>query len=680
MRTVAFSTDAILVGEAGGLVSYTGFCGRNHAKARVAGREPPLIYGCVACPQGQRSLGGTSHACTDCESLRCVTGGAGGTHTATAVVNLNGTVQSGSSFLVAVEAFNARQRVERPQAIAYSQRVLLDTTPPFGGAVVDIVPCNDRSCVPEPTSDIDFSAPAGAVAAFWEGFEDDETAIQHYSYCVGSRQLACDVIAMTDAPPVSRSNESTAVNIELGANTTHGEVRCVSVEATSIVGLRSARVSSNCFITDETPPTTTVVRVGRDGRVHADEEMRGRTIFGSALGSEDYSIIDAAEWCISFNDSVTTAAPWSGNGSFYEWAAPLCDIAPLVLSQGGDLTSSSSFRDANGAQQIVQFGYEASLLGQHTIRIGARVRNALGLFGTWVWSNPTVIGVLETLSHIAQEEAQGDVSLVTDIVGYQASVDSCYPVGSCSEDIPYGSVLSNLLVDRSVGTVKYKELTVEPDGAVAQIPRGRRLSYNTESIYASSGSAIHPTTLAFNLTLGSSTELAQVYKTTYVPEVLLLDGDPAINDDALRRLLIPTLWAFDGSAWVEARSTCTQNASESFSYAEGYYEVNICNACAATSCSSGEVESSYLMTLQAAPTAEIFWANASCNASSTCVPAVSERYLPAGVAINWTSPAVLTRYVPAAISPPFSLALDGSRSQDYEGGSVVDFTWALTFD
>ena len=43
--------------------------------------------------------------------------------------------------------------------------------------------------------------------------------------------------------------------------------------------------------------------------------------------------------------------------------------------------------------------------------------------------------------------------------------------------------------------------------------------------------------------------------------------------------------------------------------------------------------------------------------------------------VNFESPQVLVRYQPAPVTKASTLLLDASRSTDYDGGSIVQYTW-----
>ena len=249
--------------------------------------EPPLVFTCAACPAGKRSLGALGHTCTECEGLGCTSSGP--VLNSSLFVDAASYISTGDSFLLTVEAFNARTPVTRAQSTSFSQRVLLDLTPPYGGHVYDAKPCNTTGCEVEHSKDLDFMLDSDVIAAWWEGFEEAETAISHFEYCVGTTPLACDILPMERRA----GGKASETMIPLDANTTHGDRRCVSVEAVNTAGLRSERVSSDCIVTDLTPPVTTIVRVGRNPHTHMDQESSGKVIFGSATAVEDASLIPA---------------------------------------------------------------------------------------------------------------------------------------------------------------------------------------------------------------------------------------------------------------------------------------------------------------------------------------------------------------------------------------------------
>ena len=66
-----------------------------------------------------------------------------------------------------------------------SQQVVVDWTPPESGDVVD---GNDTSPISHEYVDIDYQRKKGVLSAHWSGFQDVESGIDAYHWCIGTAQ------------------------------------------------------------------------------------------------------------------------------------------------------------------------------------------------------------------------------------------------------------------------------------------------------------------------------------------------------------------------------------------------------------------------------------------------------------------------------------------------------------
>jgi hypothetical protein len=80
----------------------------------------------------------------------------------------------------------------------------------------------------------------------WIGYEDPQSGIDHYEYCLGTKPLLCD--ALSFQPCLLESSI-----IKTGLNLTHGNSYYASVKAFNRVGLSVTTVSDS-FTIDNTPP------------------------------------------------------------------------------------------------------------------------------------------------------------------------------------------------------------------------------------------------------------------------------------------------------------------------------------------------------------------------------------------------------------------------------------------
>ena len=76
MQPLVLTDFAIMSGVPDrGAVSYTAFCQRDSVRALTVDAEGGTPVGCVACPAGYRSHGGSDHACLSCEGVQCASEG-----------------------------------------------------------------------------------------------------------------------------------------------------------------------------------------------------------------------------------------------------------------------------------------------------------------------------------------------------------------------------------------------------------------------------------------------------------------------------------------------------------------------------------------------------------------------------------------------------------------------------
>jgi len=94
----------------------------------------------------------------------------------------------------------------RTQLIITNHNVQVDTTPPVTGHVWD-----GRGL-----SDHDYSSDNRTVSAWWRGFSDDESYIDHYDWCVGTAPGKQDVVTCRDVGLHTRSTAELSAIVSSG--------------------------------------------------------------------------------------------------------------------------------------------------------------------------------------------------------------------------------------------------------------------------------------------------------------------------------------------------------------------------------------------------------------------------------------------------------------------------------
>ncbi|KAK2161993.1 hypothetical protein NP493_1549g00025 [Ridgeia piscesae] len=145
------------------------------------------------------------------------------------------TMDSSDKYFSTVVAFNDAGLFKA----AYSDGFKVDTTPPLTGHVWD-------GCG---LADHDYSSDNRTVSAWWRGFSDDESYIDHYDWCVGTAPGKQDVVTCQD---VGLHTRSTA---ELSSIVSSGTKLYSTVYAINGAGLKSAGVSSDGAVIDSIPPS-----------------------------------------------------------------------------------------------------------------------------------------------------------------------------------------------------------------------------------------------------------------------------------------------------------------------------------------------------------------------------------------------------------------------------------------
>ena len=638
--SIAFSSSAILVSDASGAISYTAWCQRDEVRVLRSGGLPPLLYGCEACPAGKRSLGGTA-PCMECAGTECRDRAAQGLINSTVYADLSGLLAHGDEFAMTVSAYNAPQGVDKPLSVAISPRVLVDLTPPEPGYVVATNCANATECTNDVAAVV-LALPTDTITMRWDGFVDPESGVVAYEYCVGSSRLACDL-----APVVQVANVTRARAELTGGQASHGDTLCVSVAAINGGGLHSARVSGDCVRIDDTPPVMDAVRISTDPEVHLFEQESADIVFGVIIAKDDLSMIEHAEYCVGSTNNTLPGA------NFSAWALVACDYTPLKRGPAPRGTTA-------GVRTVISVGTKTDVPPGSIIYMGARTRNSLGLYSSWMWSPFTLIGALFAEIAVADGAEKSTVLLNVEIPAYDVAN------GGASEDTGAGNKISMVDVSNQIASVRYYNTPAQRrrqlDEAHAASPAGR--AAQSRSLGHTGSSTIHESDVSFTLDVSSSPGAYYEYVVTYNTSELLLPGDAAMDDPILIARLQPILMAFSSPSWTLAENTCDPVVP--FYLQPGLYRVGLCH-------SPGVNQ--FKLVFQATPTATAVWSESSCNHSITCntsSPDFLEKYLEYGVdRVDFSHSSVLVRYQPAPISSDVELTLDGSSSTDDDGGSIA---------
>ena len=358
--------------------------------------------------------------------------------------------------------------------------------------------------------------------------------------------------------------------------------------------------------------------------------------------------VDRVEWCISSTTPSVTGA------NFTAWALSACDYTPLKHGPAPDLTAA-------GVTTTLTFGAPTEVGPGSDIYIGARTRNSLGLYSSWMWSPVTKIGATAAA---VDPEAESSTVLM-DVVIPAYGVDE----GESTETAA-GSKIQLVDVSNKTSGVRYEKMSRRRLRELNQVHNASAAGRAAQRRALQSGSStVHESITAFTLDLAGSDDETFEYSLTYNTSEQLLPNDPALADFVLLARLQPTLMALSASSeWVEAATTC--NPVVPFFLNPGLYRVAVCKSTSVNQ---------FKLTFQASPTAAVAWAQAGCNGTIGCntsSPEFIEKYIEFGVdQIDFERPTVLVRYQPAPITPDTELIIDGSGSTDYDGGHIASYRW-----
>ncbi|XP_053381647.1 uncharacterized protein LOC123555884 isoform X2 [Mercenaria mercenaria] len=147
-------------------------------------------------------------------------------------ITWNGTYEVGTKYYITVEACN---RAGTCRSLS-SDGVVLDNSPPVHGIVKVGSSVHHHKYLP--TGD--------SVHISWYGFEDPQSGIDHYEYCLGTKPLLCNVLSFSSGLLQSGI-------IKTGLNLTNEHKYYATVIAFNKAGL-DVKTASDAFCIDDTPP------------------------------------------------------------------------------------------------------------------------------------------------------------------------------------------------------------------------------------------------------------------------------------------------------------------------------------------------------------------------------------------------------------------------------------------
>ncbi|EDO42273.1 predicted protein [Nematostella vectensis] len=336
-----------------GRVYMSTYCPQNFIRTRFTRLDIRDTYRCTSC-EGARSFGGFSTICTSCYNRKCAstsdddpihfrsilcddetcpytemhdnkTGGL-------QILQDNGTFFAEGGFNEYIVKIVETTRADM-STTSLSESFIIDTTPPVVGVVFDGLGADrDMNCSANMTfgedsqcsssdfedTDIDFTNNTSEVHARWIDFEDKESGIVEYFWCVGSQPMKDDI----------RECESTGMRpngSHYGLDFDQGDTYYVTVVACNAAGRCSAN-SSNGVTIDTTPPVMNFVR---DGVLGADMDYQNFVdiMFAYFSGSDPDSGILSYEVAWGSAPGLSDVGQYVEIGNTTTWYVKLKDNA-----------------------------------------------------------------------------------------------------------------------------------------------------------------------------------------------------------------------------------------------------------------------------------------------------------------------------------------------------------------
>ena len=239
-QVVAFSVKDVSGDKTVNTVYLSAFCRENFTR-ESSQKTSSMPLRCAPCGTGQKSSGGVMDNCRLCTSAtKCLQSDQTRINNFVSAPNLT----PAEAYVLQVKASTTSGKEAESSSIPFR----LDPTPPISGIVFDSASGVDTTFV----SSVDFG-----IGATWGGFEDDESGIREYKWCVGSSPQQCDVME-----PTATFNSSAAVGCP-ECIVQSGQWYYTTVIATNWANL-STNASSNGFLVDLTPPEFDFVGDGFD--------------------------------------------------------------------------------------------------------------------------------------------------------------------------------------------------------------------------------------------------------------------------------------------------------------------------------------------------------------------------------------------------------------------------------
>ncbi|XP_015767122.1 PREDICTED: uncharacterized protein LOC107345883, partial [Acropora digitifera] len=304
---------------------------------------------------------------------------------------VNFTLNQGVTFFVAVTGVNMLGL----ETTLTSQQVVVDWTPPLSGKVVD---GNISSSDSGEFVDADYQSERGVISAHWTGFEDSESSVVEYHWCIGTDQGDCDVKEMTNA------GLDTSVSHRTGLH--EGQRYFFTVEATNAAGLKESAYSDGITV-DTTPPLLKDVlynlQNGAAKLLHlllSQPETTGTT----TSISDSFAIVDQANASIaisslSFCSNATQSSCYVQQSNprllAFSWTKAI-DIESGVSSvewcagRRPNLCDFVSWSLVDPNTESIEYSFSRPFLPGDVIYVTIRATNGAQMFST-ASSNPLLI-------------------------------------------------------------------------------------------------------------------------------------------------------------------------------------------------------------------------------------------------------------------------------------------------
>ena len=244
----SFGYELLVMTTTTGSLYLSAFCNVNSGR-QASSNPQQLPIQCTKCPAGFKSSGGVMDNCRYCSpDSVCLTSYQTRINTVLDIPMGDGLVQA-ERYVLQVQATSDSGRIMSATSGIFE----LDLTPPLPGSVLDGSKGDDADFLNIATFDL---------GCTFGGFDDPESGIREYYWCVGTTPGACDFLPLAGTDNTSFASGCEACDVV--DKTTY----YVTVVAYNWANL-SVNATSNGFLVDLTPP---VMKFVNDGYNPPDQE------------------------------------------------------------------------------------------------------------------------------------------------------------------------------------------------------------------------------------------------------------------------------------------------------------------------------------------------------------------------------------------------------------------------